>query len=136
VVAIMLHFIVITGTRNPSPLLRQMVMELRVEIGTDWRGVVIHGGAKGADSFANSVFHKQSWVISAEPWPFGRETGPIRNAAIAGAVAELLRRGKTGRGYAFPDAKSRGTWDCIRRLRAVGLVVDERLVKPRKETAK
>jgi hypothetical protein len=127
-------FIVVTGTRRMSGAARQQVRNLWEEFGPDWRGVVIVGGALGVDTYVRLQFgREQCWVIEA-PWEVFRGAlgkrwkcaGNIRNAAIAGAAKALLDVGFRGKGYAIPDSKSKGTWDCVKRLRAIGLEVKVR----------
>lgn len=51
-------------------------------------------------------------------WP---AAGPLRNSAIVLAAAKCLIDGHDVTAWAYPDAESRGTWDCVRKLRRVGI---------------
>ena len=126
-------FIVITGTRHWSAAASQEITNIAVEIGDDYDGCIIHGGATGVDTYAQRQWKQLCWPIPAPWWlkehgASYREWGTIRNGAIEGAVAELLRRGKSGMCFAVPSAKSSGTWDCIKRMKRLGVTVDVRRV--------
>jgi hypothetical protein len=79
--------------------------------------VVISGGAKGPDSWAEAVARARGLevVVLIPDWEAqGKMAGPIRNQKIIDQ-AEIL--------VAFWDGKSRGTADSIRRARAKGIPV-------------
>ena len=127
-----LDFIVITGTRRGSSLgwrarLRELIrfsLE-RVKVG----GLLIVGDCPtGVDDVARELadamyidvdVHHALWDL------LGRRAGPVRNSSMAGSAKALLQEGLRGRGFAFPDSQSRGTHDCARKLRAIGLEVEE-----------
>ena len=81
---------------------------------------LVHGGAKGADSFsdewADSVgcskkVFKPDWKM------YKRAAGPIRN----GQMLEYLRRGEEPLVIAFWDGKSKGTKDMITKAKKAGV---------------
>jgi hypothetical protein len=90
--------------------------------GADKIGVVIHGGARGADTLAEIAC--QSLKIPTWPFPISEEdwrtkgyaAGPLRNQQMLDEAApEIL--------LAFPGPDSRGTWDMVRRTLDAGLPV-------------
>jgi len=125
-----LDFVAITGTHRWSDAAVGYIMDLYDELGgREWGGFAVVGCAEGIDEITREIFPR-FWEIKA-PWEIvGRSAGNVRNGAIAGGVGELLRRDWRGQGYAFPDAKSRGTWDCKAKLISVGLPVEVRMIGP------
>jgi YspA, cpYpsA-related SLOG family len=73
--------------------------------------IVIHGGAKGADSCADR-WAVSNWtgleIYKADWYKYGKRAGPIRNQI-------MLNKGKPDLVVAFPTPSSRGTWDMVRR---------------------
>ena len=97
--------------------------------------VIIHGGARGADSmaenyvkqtrdyFAGHGFTIRSEVYKADWNKYGKGAGPIRNQQMVDTGADVC--------VAFRFEESRGTADCIRRAKAAGIPVTEyRATKP------
>jgi len=82
--------------------------------------VVIHGGAKGADTLAARSADNQG--VTAEAYPadwgtHGKAAGPIRNQ-------QMIDDAKPDVCWAFVDkplAESRGTADMVRRARKAGI---------------
>lgn len=80
---------------------------------------VVHGAAIGADSIA------ACWALDfgkAESFPadwarHGRAAGPIRNQAMVDSRPDMALA------FTRDLSKSRGTADCVRRLRAAGIQV-------------
>ena len=133
-----LDFLVVTGTRRSTDRTYSMCRELCNQYGSPHTLLVV-GGAPGVDTAMENGWRGHSFPVYSPmaPWreceqAWGRDAakiaGPMRNGAIAGAVAVMLEKGKRGLGIALPDAQSRGTHDCISRLRAVGLKVEVRTV--------
>lgn len=85
--------------------------------GADSPVTLVHGAAPGADQVAASVAHWfLGWATEAHPadWKrHGRAAGPIRNAEMAAAGADMC--------LAFPGG--RGTADMVRRAEAAGIPV-------------
>lgn len=91
--------------------------------------VLRHGGAKGADTLADSVW--RSWMgawadcIYLEPEVFmaawdlhGKKAGALRNQQM---IDDLKPGERIDLALAFPLRTSRGTWDCIRKVEAAGI---------------
>ena len=81
--------------------------------------VVIHGGAKGADSIADH--EAQTLGIPTEEYPalwstHGRTAGAIRNQ-------QMLDEANPDAVWAFPTDNSTGTWNMIRKAEKAGLPV-------------
>jgi hypothetical protein len=80
--------------------------------------LVIHGGAKGADTMAGEVAFELGFAVKvyyAQWETFGRKAGPIRNQ-------QMLTEGEPTEVLAF-DLGTPGTADMIRRSRKAGLRV-------------
>lgn len=80
--------------------------------------VVIHGGARGADSLAGRWARETHGVVE-ETFPadwdkHGKAAGPIRNQ-------QMLDEGRPNLVVAFPGGA--GTADMVRRSRSAGLLV-------------
>jgi len=80
--------------------------------------VLVHGGCPtGADKIADEWFNEHGWFycpgdpdIFEARWDIeGTQAGPLRNGRMVRSGAKL--------GLAFPLGDSRGTWDCVRKLR-------------------
>lgn len=83
--------------------------------------VIIHGGARGADSMAS--LYGERHLIPRQMFPadwqkHGSDAGPIRNQ-------KMLDEGRPDLVVAFPTPKSRGTWDMVRRAKKAGVEVIE-----------
>lgn len=81
--------------------------------------ILIHGGARGADSIAAGIW--RGWNLPIEQhdadWSdHGMMAGPIRNQRMVNLSADVC--------LAFPMPGSRGTWDCVRRAREAGIPVE------------
>lgn len=84
-----------------------------------------HGGATGADEIAGAMglvaARDLRGGLTVEVYPAnwdldGRAAGPLRNQRMIEAERPHLV-------LAFPLPRSRGTWDCVRRARAMGVPV-------------
>jgi hypothetical protein len=82
--------------------------------------IVIHGGARGADSLADDaafLWGLERKVFRADWQRHGKAAGPIRNQA-------MIDEGQPTRAYGFRmPGESRGTDDCTRRLKRAGIPV-------------
>jgi hypothetical protein len=83
--------------------------------------IIIHGGARGADTIADSIAREldlEVLVFRAEWARFYRAAGVIRNEA-------MLKEGKPDLVLAFHEeiATSKGTHDMVRRATAAGVPV-------------
>ena len=89
------------------------------DIVTELDVVVIHGGARGADSLASWWASTRGFSVEIYPadWnAHGSAAGPIRNQ-------EMIDKGKPDLVVAFPGGK--GTADMVRRAKAAGVLVKE-----------
>lgn len=80
--------------------------------------LLVHGSADGVDSQAAQIWQDLGMPTEGHPaeWDrYGKAAGPMRNAVMVNLGADLCA--------AFPDEKSRGTWDCVRKARAAGIIV-------------
>lgn len=78
--------------------------------------VIIHGGARGADTLAGRWAEQNGYevvVFKADWLKNGRSAGPIRNQ-------QMLDEGKPDVVIAFPTKDSIGTWDMVRRAKKAG----------------
>lgn len=76
--------------------------------------VIVTGGARGVDSYAERVAKEQGKAVEVLPadWTaHGKAAGPIRNTALVAASDRVI---------AFWDGKSRGTYDVIAKARKAG----------------
>lgn len=111
--------ILITGSRywGDARTINGAILE-HIE-GLDPREVtVVHGSAPGADSLA--AYAAECYVTNVEAYPadwrtHGKAAGPIRNQKMVDLGADVC--------LAFPEAGSRGTWDCVKRAKAAGIPV-------------
>ncbi len=81
---------------------------------------IIHGGANGADILGGNAAWElgiPSQSVPADWNKYGRAAGPIRNQKMLDECAPNLV-------LAFPDPKSRGTWDMVRRAKKAGVKVE------------
>lgn len=79
---------------------------------------IVHGAARGADTLAAEVARSLGIPVEAHPadWStYGRSAGIRRNEYMVSLGAYCV--------LAFPTPSSVGTWDCIRRAAASGLIV-------------
>jgi hypothetical protein len=117
--------ILVTGSRNwvQHSVITTMLSEAQPDL-------VIHGGHKrGADAIADA------WCDMADPtaclrWPaqwdgHGLKAGPMRNGYMLRLLASLKADGWEVYVLAFPLPDSKGTFDCIRQAKALGLQVRE-----------
>jgi YspA, cpYpsA-related SLOG family len=87
--------------------------------GDDYIEIIIHGGANGADTIAGDIAKKRFIPVKVYPadWKkHGKAAGSIRNQ-------QMLDEGKPDIVLAFPDPKSKGTWDMIRKANNAGIEV-------------
>lgn len=83
--------------------------------------VIIHGGAKGADTLAGEIAKELGFTvvpIYAEWDKYGRIAGPIRNRKMLDLKPELV--------IAFHDdiENSKGTKDCVQEAKRRGISVE------------
>lgn len=131
--------LVVTGSRHandPAVLEAAMAFFQSEWVGGFATGLVIyHGGATGIDALADEWARRHR--INPKPFPvtpeewflFGKGAGPRRNqrmlsAAVASASKDRPYLMSVGVAVlAVPCPKSRGTWDCVRKAKAMGIPV-------------
>lgn len=111
---------IITGSRRfPAKRRNEIAAVLeRAEL-------VITGDAGGADRIAAELAFERGipCLPLAALWHvFEHRAGPIRNDPIA-VLVNLLRGAHDIDCNAYPLEDSSGTWDCVRKLKALGLAV-------------
>jgi hypothetical protein len=80
--------------------------------------VIVHGGARGADTLAGEIAHAWGWAVECHPadWNrYGRAAGPRRNAEMVKLGADIC--------LTFPIGSSPGTRGCIDLARTAGIPV-------------
>lgn len=126
--------ILVTGSRNLTDY-NKVVMAISAALETlyasrpdDKKIVVVHGGAKGADTLAGDFVSQAraylknlGYTIKEEihkaDWDnVGKYAGPIRNQRMVDCGADIC--------VAFPEKDSKGTKDCIRRAQRAGIPVE------------
>lgn len=123
------HIILVTGSRKEESLARISIGINRAMILLSEREcdiehldiLLVHGGAKGADTVAASYMKSNGYQVKefrADWNKHGKSAGPIRNQEMVefcmvstGSLGEY----KSAVCVAFPLSDSIGTWDCIKR---------------------
>jgi hypothetical protein len=88
---------------------------------------LIHGACNGADVMAAEIARDFGWQIMPMPanWHIcGHQAGRYRNANMVKVGAMLKEQTWDVVVLAFPDADSRGTWDCVNQAKDMGLKVE------------
>lgn len=106
--------VIVTGSREFSrvPVIWNALAEVDPQL-------IIHGGARGADSWADEWAHREErdTHVFRPKWKTGYGTnkaaGHFRNQRMLEAYPGVLV-------LAFITPVSRGTWDCITRARVLG----------------
>ena len=121
--------LIITGSRRGIPQSRH---DLHLALSEAIRAsdLVLHGGAYGVDTLAYelAVGHNVHSAGVNALWQSrdgqgrNKKAGSDRNSVLVELAATLRRGGAEVRFSAFPDAESRGTWDCVRKLKAANIV--------------
>ena len=116
-----MRVVVITGSRKWSerwPIAR--VIQGTHLLRPTPANLVIHGDAPGADAVAHAVALDVEIDVLTVPahWrTLGKAAGPARNERLLHWAYALRGQGHDVRCYAFPLRGSRGTWDCVERMR-------------------
>ncbi len=129
--------LIVTGSRDPI-WENEVKSQLHPQIG-DF-DIVLHGGATGADTGAARACAAACCdeLLMPAPWDRyraegkTRQAGPDRNAAIVHVAKALRFCGYEVSCIAFPDSKSRGTWDMVRRCKAAKIPVEVRKLEVNK----
>ncbi|HEV7717192.1 MAG TPA: hypothetical protein VGO53_16460 [Steroidobacteraceae bacterium] len=118
-----MRVVVITGSR-------EWTERLPISIVVALADLVIHGGARGADTLAeraaaqlqiDTLTLRAKWTKAANPAKVDKWAGFERNERMAKHAAELSAMGDDVQCFAFPLGESRGTRDCIARMRKHGV---------------
>ena len=109
----------IVGSRTftDKAFMMKQLMEWKVEYGSDL--AVVSGGAKGADSIAESLawFMDIPVIIYKPDWKkFGKQAGYLRNVKIVEAADALLA-------FYGPEGESKGTAHSVSLARQKGIPV-------------
>jgi predicted Rossmann fold nucleotide-binding protein DprA/Smf involved in DNA uptake len=105
--------VAIVGSRNypHEDLVREFVRRLMAR---DPKLVIVSGGARGPDSWAETEARRHSVPVDIIPadWDtHGRRAGILRNSTIVARSERVI---------AFWDGKSNGTMDTVRKAKAQG----------------
>ena len=126
----MARIVIVTGSRDWTDL--RAILDV-VEVLCP--NLVMHGACPtGADSLV-SMWADDNEVPALKFRPdwnaFGRSAGPVRNQDMADAAKALADTNEVIC-LAFPIDRSKGTWDCLRRMKCAGIqcyVYDQRSSK-------
>lgn len=118
--------VIVTGSRDWSDreVIEQALMAVWHRAAVGCRPTLVHGGQRGADSYAHSWALRNGWLSEVHPanWQrYGRRAGPVRNAEMIEAGADLL--------VAFVLNGSRGASGCAAMAASKGIPV-WRVVRP------
>lgn len=111
--------VMVTGSRTYSN--QEKVRYALRKIDSVYNGniTLIHGGAKGADSLADREAQILGWgirIFHADWETHGKKAGPIRNQEMIDERPNIV--------LAFPEKRSVGTWDAIKRAKKAGIRVE------------
>lgn len=114
-----MHYVLIAGGRNYED--RETITEKLDSLiqGTDV--CIVEGGARGVDSIAKEYAESRGMEIrefKPEWKKYGKAAGPLRNTTMCEFVREM-----GGEAIYFWDGKSKGTGDCIKTAKKLGLPV-------------
>jgi len=110
--------VLVTGGRNHSD--RKKVWDALDAVWDSWGWMIVfEGGATGADRLAKDWADDRGVYCASLPALWNHKprhiAGPERNAVMVSLEPDEV--------LAFPDPESRGTWDCVRKAEAAGLLV-------------
>lgn len=136
------HVVVITGGRSyPNELRRVVEASLNARYARYGNFTLIHGACgwtlgvnnvidqmTGADRYADDWAQTAPGVdLRRRPadWDrYDKQAGPRRNEAMVLEALELASPEQI-HGLAFPEPRSRGTWNCVRHMEDHGIHVDK-----------
>ena len=109
--------ILVTGSRDwtDTETIYRALRDAKVESRSH---VLVHGGARGADSIAAWLARSLDYEVEPHPadWrTHGKAAGPIRNKEMVDLGADLC--------LAFPIGESNGTRGCMRLCEVAGIPV-------------
>ena len=100
---------------------RLAIYSVLIVLRTEFDGssfVLVHGGARGADTVAAEIASLWGWTIECYPadWKtHGKAAGPIRNSEMVADGADCC--------LAFLSPESKGTRDCIRKVKKAAIPI-------------
>jgi hypothetical protein len=116
--------ILVTGSRewtDKAVLEAALMSYLRQHPGPPHEDVIVHGGARGADSLAHAFAERwnirvERYSVTSEDWRrYGKSAGHRRNARMVALGADVC--------MAFPIGKSAGTRGCMALAKRAGIPV-------------
>lgn len=114
-----MRVLIVTGSRHEEMVAKHWANSVLTGV-----ELLIVGDATGVDS----VFRRYALLRGIKVAAFhafwkqeGNAAGPTRNSAMVDLVVLLRRLGAEVVGAAFPGLNSVGTWDCVDRIKAVGI---------------
>lgn len=118
------HVVIVTGSEEWTDRQAMSVRLSRYPSGT----LVIHGGARGADTMADKIALDLDFRVLKELYfgDLGKLGGPKRNELLVDLGCTYQRHGYIVTIEAFPTPGCSGTWDCVRRGRDAELQVEVR----------
>lgn len=124
----MIEAVIVTGWHGEAIRYREIVQGVFQDLFLPGPALrLYHGCATGVDTYAWRWAEEHGWDIvglKADWQRYKKSAGTIRNQRmIARAMADVAPEGLIG--LAFPHSRSRGTWDCVRRMRAIDIEVKE-----------
>lgn len=130
------HVVIVTGGRNyPRDLRRVVESNLNMLYARHGNFILFHGACtpRGSTEMTGADRYADDWAETApgidlrrrpadwESW--GNSAGPRRNRQMVHEAVQLAPLHAI-HGLAFPDAESRGTWNCVQRMRDVQIETD------------
>lgn len=108
--------VLVTGSRDWTDTLAVKEEILGVMESHEGPYTLIEGGCSGADRIARKLATEYGWTIITEKadWSQGRMAGPIRNT-------KMIEKHKPNIALCFRKNNSRGTADCVNKLRKYGI---------------
>lgn len=127
--------VIVTGARDyPYPaVVHGQLYDIRIQRGPFllFHGACTPRGSKemvGADRYADDWGRAEPGVevrpFEADWASLDNAAGPIRNGEMIKAALKLLPPDQV-LGLAFPGPRSRGTWDCVGKMKAAHIACDE-----------
>lgn len=113
--------VLVTGSRywvDRCVIFDALANWLNTAVMSDRYPVLVHGGARGADSLADSVWRQWGFPVEVHPadWEtYGKSAGHRRNAGMVARGADICP--------AFPIGESRGTRGCMALAEKAGITV-------------
>lgn len=131
------HYVLVTGGREPDPAVRDDIRYVLTLLrGLHGAGLrVMHGAAKGVDSWAGEICDELDIVAKGYPadWGQGRRAGLDRNVDMITKLVSWMAFGHTAQVVAFPGGA--GTAHCATTAERCGLDVSWIVATERAQSA-